>query len=173
MFMVSCVVPLPHQIATLLYCFNEAGEVLLLERTRPPNLGMWSPCGGKLIIETGESPHMCACREAGEELGLNARPSDLHLTGIVSEHGYGGQSHWLMFLFELKPRLKTLPPPIPEGRFAFHSRESMTALALPDTDVQMIWPLFWKHRGGFFAAYCESRSDGRHRWAIEESRTLE
>ena len=26
---------------------------------------------------------------------------DLHLTGIVSEYGYVGHSHWLMFLFEV------------------------------------------------------------------------
>ncbi|MSR43575.1 MAG: NUDIX domain-containing protein, partial [Pedosphaera sp.] len=52
--------PLPHQIATLLYCFNEAGEVLLLERTREPNRGFWSPPGGKLHTHEGESPYACA-----------------------------------------------------------------------------------------------------------------
>ena len=61
---------LPYQIATLLYCFNEQGEVLLLERAQEPNLGLWSPCGGKLHTAFGESPYACACREAQEELGL-------------------------------------------------------------------------------------------------------
>ena len=74
---------LPYKIATLLYCFNERDEILLLERAQEPNLGLWSPCGGKLHTDTGESPYACACREAGEELGLTFRPSDLHLTGIV------------------------------------------------------------------------------------------
>ena len=61
---------LPYQIATLLYAFNERGDVLLLERAQEPNRGLWSPCGGKLRTETGESPYACACREAAEELGL-------------------------------------------------------------------------------------------------------
>src|SRR5207245_9334599 len=96
---------LPYKISTLLYCFNERDEVLLLERRKEPNLGLWSPCGGKLETDSGESPYACACREAMEEIGLDISPADLHLTGIVSEHGYEGQAHWLMFLFELKHRL--------------------------------------------------------------------
>jgi len=55
---------LPYQIATLLYCFNEREEVLLLERAQEPNFGLWSPCGGKLRTDLGESPYVCACREA-------------------------------------------------------------------------------------------------------------
>ncbi|HWQ90600.1 MAG TPA: NUDIX domain-containing protein, partial [Clostridia bacterium] len=108
---------LPYKIATLLYAFNEADAVLLMERSQEPNLGLWSPCGGKLDTASGESPYACACREAREELGLQLSPKDLHLTGLVSEHGFQGQSHWLMFLFEIRPRLKTLPPPHREGRF--------------------------------------------------------
>ena len=38
-------VALPYKIATLLYAFNEQGEVLLLERAQDPNRGLWSPCG--------------------------------------------------------------------------------------------------------------------------------
>ena len=76
----SFVKGLPYKLATLLYCFNERDEVLLLERAQEPNLGLWSPCGGKLHTDTGESPYACACREAQEELGLVLSPSDLHLT---------------------------------------------------------------------------------------------
>ena len=94
---------LPYTIATLLYCFNERDEVLLLERAREPNRGLWSPSGGKVHVEEGESPYAGACREAQEELGISVRPKDLHLKGIISEHGYGDAAHWLMFLFEVKP----------------------------------------------------------------------
>jgi 8-oxo-dGTP diphosphatase len=160
---------LPFKISTLLYCFNEPGEVLLLERAQEPNLGQWSPCGGKLNTATGESPYACACREAAEELGLPLQPADLHLTGIVSEHGYQGQAHWLMFLFEVKPRLKTLPAPVREGRFQFFAPAAVSGLALPQTDRERIWPLFWAHRGGFFAAHCRTRPDGRNEWTLEES----
>src|SRR5438270_9827076 len=114
--------PIPYKIATLLYCFNEQDEVLLLERTQHPNLGMWSPCGGKLHTDDGESPYACACREANEELELKICASDLHLTGLVSENAYQGQSHWLMFLFEVKRRLALVPAPLREGTFQFFSR---------------------------------------------------
>ena len=63
---------LPYKVATLLYCFNEQDEVLLLERAQEPNRGLWSPCGGKLKTDIGESPYACACREAREEIGLDA-----------------------------------------------------------------------------------------------------
>jgi 8-oxo-dGTP diphosphatase len=160
---------LPYKIATLLYCFNEREEVLLLERAQEPNRGLWSPCGGKLDTATGESPYACACREAREELGLVLAASDLHLTGLVSEHGYLGQSHWLMFLFEVKPRLAVLPPAHREGRFRFFPREALAGLKVPATDRERIWPWFWEHRGGFFAAHCYCHSDGRNEWRLEEA----
>ena len=161
--------PLPYQIATLLYCFNERDEVLLLERAQEPNLGLWSPCGGKLRTADGESPYACACREAREELGLTLSASDLHLTGLVSEHGYQGQSHWLMFLFEVKARLTRRPPDHREGRFEFFPRQALAGLKLPQTDLEQLWPRFWQHRGGFFAAHCRCHADGTNDWTMEES----
>lgn len=164
-------VPLPYKIATLLYCFNERDDVLLLERAQEPNRGFWSPPGGKLHTDEGESPYACACREAHEELELTIQSSDLHLTGIVSEHGYQGNAHWLMFLFEVKPKLKTLPANHREGNFQFFPCEALNNLKLPQTDRESIWPWFWQHRGGFFAAHCHCHPDGRNEWALEESRT--
>jgi 8-oxo-dGTP diphosphatase len=160
---------LPYKIATLLYCFNEADEVLLLERAQEPNLGLWSPCGGKLHTETGESPYACACREAREEMGVQLTAADLHLTGIIAERAYQGQGHWLMFLFEVKTRLRTLPPPHREGSFKFFSRSELDRLKMPQTDLEQIWPWFWRHRGGFFAAACHCGEDGRNEWILEES----
>jgi 8-oxo-dGTP diphosphatase len=160
---------MPYRISTLLYCFNGQDQVLLLERAKEPNLGLWSPCGGKLDTEAGESPYACACREAQEELGLVLEPNDLHLTALISEQGYEGQAHWLMFLFEVKPRLNALPPPHREGVFRFFSRGELAGLKLPQTDRERLWPLFWKYRGGFFAAHCHCRSDGTNLWTIEET----
>lgn len=160
---------LPYKISTLLYCFNERDEILLLERAQEPNLGFWSPPGGKLHTDIGESPYACACREAQEELELQLTPQDLHLTGLISEHGYQGNAHWLMFLFEVKPRLKATPPPMKEGRFEFFTREALAGLRLPQTDAESLWPLFWQHRGGFFAAHCHCYLDGRNQWTLEQS----
>jgi 8-oxo-dGTP diphosphatase len=162
------VMALPYQISTLLYGFNPRDEVLLLQRRREPNRGLWSPGGGKLQTDTGESPYACACREAAEEMGLALTPQDLHLTGLVSEHGYESQAHWLMFLFEIKPRLTALPPEHAEGVFHFFPHPALAGLRLPRTDREKIWPLFWEHRGGFFAAHCHCHPDGRTDWTVEE-----
>lgn len=161
---------LPHRISTLLYCFNAADEVLLLQRFKEPNRGLWSPPGGKLESALGESPHACAAREAGEELGLSVRPEDFALTGIVSEQGYQGQAHWLMFLFELRPRLEVVPPVHREGAFAFFRREALAELTIPETDREQIWPLFWRHRGGLFVAHCCCDPAGSYSWTVAESR---
>jgi 8-oxo-dGTP diphosphatase len=161
--------PLPYKVATLLYCFNDRDEVLLLERAQEPNRGFWSPCGGKLHTEEGESPYACACREAHEELGIQLSPCDLHLIGLVSEQGYQGQTHWLMFLFEVKTRLNSLPPAHREGRFEFFPREKLPGLKVPKTDLEQIWPWFWAHRNGFFAAHCHCHPDGTNKWTLEES----
>lgn len=168
----AAVAALPYKISTLLYAFDTADRVLLLERAREPNRGRWSPPGGKLDTAVGESPWACAAREAREELGLALTSADLHLTGIVSEAGYEGTAHWLMFLFEIGPRLATAPPPHREGRFALFRREELDALPLPDTDREQLWPLFWRHRGGFFAAHCHCRQDGGHAWTLEDSRSV-
>ena len=162
---------LPYKIATLLYCFNAAGEVLLLERAQEPNRGFWSPCGGKLKMDIGESPYTCACREGREEMGIDLKPSELHLAGMVSEHGFQGQSHWLMFLFEVKTKLTTLPAPMAEGRFEFFPPEQLAALKIPQTDREQIWPWFWQYRGGFFAAHCHCHPDGHNDWTLEEAWT--
>jgi 8-oxo-dGTP diphosphatase len=138
---------LPYKVATLLYCFNDRDEVLLLERAQEPNRGFWSPCGGKVHMEEGESPYACACREAEEELGITLHAKDLHLTGVVSEHAYGGQGHWLIFMFEVKRRLTDCPPQHREGTFRFFQREQVTALSIPQTHRDIILTLLWQHRG--------------------------
>src|SRR5437868_5411724 len=158
-----------YHISTLLYCFNERDEVLLMRRVKEPNSGLWSPCGGKLDTRLGESPYDCACREAQEEIGMNLAPGDLHLTGIVSEQGYKGASHWLMFLFEVKPRVQQVPPDHREGSFQFHDKESLSGLPLPQTDAEKLWPLFWEHRGGFFAAHCSCKANKLNVWTLQET----
>ena len=160
---------LPYRVATLLYCFNSRDEILLMHRAQEPNLGLWSPPGGKLHTADGESPHACACREAAEELALKITPRETHLTGIITETGHAGTAHWLMFLFEITTKLNSLPAPHREGTFAFHTRAALDQLPIPATDREMIWPLFWRHRGGFFAAHCLTTAGQPNRWTLEQS----
>ena len=56
--------PIPYKIAVLVYIWNDAGELLLLHRRKPPNQHLYSPIGGKLEQHLGESPYACALREA-------------------------------------------------------------------------------------------------------------
>ena len=77
---------------------DNTGRILMIKRRKPPNLNTWSPPGGKVEMNIGESPYECAIREAYEEVGLKLQNSDLRLFGYISEKSYEGTSHWLMFL---------------------------------------------------------------------------
>lgn len=64
---------------TQVHCLRN-NQVLLMQRSKEPNLGLWVAPGGK--IEADESPYECAARELLEETGLRAHM--MHLRGIVS-----------------------------------------------------------------------------------------
>ena len=49
----------------------------MLHRNKNPNMGLYSPIGGKLDITTGESPHDCALREIMEETELQLPNEDV------------------------------------------------------------------------------------------------
>jgi 8-oxo-dGTP diphosphatase len=142
---------IPYKLAVLVFLENEAGEHLLLLRAKPPNLGVWSPIGGKLETDTGESPFECAVRETFEETGLRVRTPDLHLFAMIAEKAYEGQAHWLMFLFRCKVPLPSVPPAISEGKFAFFTRAAIDALPIPETDRNALWPIYDRYRDGFVA----------------------
>lgn len=59
---------MPPQVAVGAIVFDAAGRVLLVERGRPPNAGLWSVPGGKL--ELGETLAQAVAREVREETGL-------------------------------------------------------------------------------------------------------
>lgn len=128
---------------------NTAGDHLLLLRAKPPNLGIWSPIGGKLEMALGESPFECAVRETFEETGFAITAEDLHMFAAIAEKAYEGQSHWLIFLFRCKKPLPALPPEIHEGKFAFFSRSAIDTLPIPETDRSALWPIYDKYRDRF------------------------
>ncbi len=161
---------LPYRIAVLLFLFDEQGHTLLLHRSKPPNQGMYSPVGGKLEQGEGESPTACAVRELWEETRLRVEPHDLHLTGIVSEAAYEGQTHWLMFLYELNravSREEVEHMEFDEGRLEWHPPEAISTLSIPESDRDVIWPLFHAHRGSFFMAHIDCRGE-RISWRVEQ-----
>lgn len=140
---------LAYKIAVLVFLENTKGEHLLLLRAKPPNLGVWSPIGGKLETTLGESPFECAVRETHEETGLVVSNADLHLFAMIAEKAYEGHAHWLMFLFRCRKPLHALPPDISEGKFGFFSREQINAIPLPETDRTALWPIYDQYRDRF------------------------
>ena len=56
--------------------FNEAGEILLIKRSKPPQYGRWMVPGGRL--EWGETLEEAAIREIREETGI-----DIEIDGFL------------------------------------------------------------------------------------------
>jgi len=160
--------PLAYKIAVLVFLENSAGEHLLLLRAKPPNLGVWSPIGGKLETAIGESPFECAVRETQEETGMEVSAADLHLFAMIAEKAYEGESHWLMFLFRCRKQIASLPPEIQEGRFGFFSRAQVDALPIPETDRTALWPIYDRYRDRFVSLKADCAPDQRVRVEIEE-----
>ena len=158
---------LPYKIAVLCYLFDAQGRVLLLHRVRPPNQHLYSPIGGKLEQSIGESPTACAVREIHEETGVVCSPGELHLTGMVSEAGHESHTHWMMYLYELQRPVDVKPGKIDEGELDWYTRDQIEALTIPETDRQVIWPLFWRYRNKFFAAHIDCTGEAL-RWRIEQ-----
>lgn len=150
---------LPYKIAVLVFIENREHEHLLLLRAKAPNLGSWSPIGGKLEILTGESPFECAVRETCEETSFKIAVSDLHLFAMIAEKAYEGQSHWLLFLFRCLRPIDSLPRAMEEGRFGFFNRSAIDALPIPETDRVALWPTFDRYRDRFVALRADCSPD--------------
>ncbi len=172
---------LPYKIATLVDLRDDRGRLLLLERGKAPNKGLFSPIGGKLDMATGESPAMCARREVREEAGLDLPVERFHLIGLVSETAFEGRGHWLIFYYRVLGPVWVEPHTMPEGRLDWHERSEIDGLAVPETDRRIIWPLVDAHepgsaggradRPGFFAVHIDCTGEGgtSMTWRVEQA----
>lgn len=154
-------VTLPFKISALIFVRNQNDEHLLIQRRKAPNLGCWSPIGGKLDTVRGESPYECARREANEEIGIHLTDADLHCFGYISEKSYEGAGHWLMFLFHCRRTINSLPAAIDEGRFAFFSRAAIDQLAIPETDRTLLWPYYDRYKESFIGLRADCDPTGQ------------
>jgi len=127
------------KLATLLYIRNQAGDFLLMERRKNPNMGLMSPPGGKVITEEAEPPDSCAVREAYEECGLESKRSDWRLRGIVTEKNFPDAGNILIFLMEYKHQIRSLPDACNEGTFYFINQHDFDRVNMPVTDRKFIW----------------------------------
>jgi 8-oxo-dGTP diphosphatase len=171
---------LPYRIACLCDLRDERGRVLLLRRSKNPNLGLCSPIGGKLDVALGESPAQCAQREIREEASIEVAMEHLHLMGLVSEQAYEGETHWLMFIYRVTMPVEVEPIEMNEGKLDWYEPDEIDALPLAETDRRIIWPLIRANehaaRGespaacghGFFAVHIDCLGD-EMTWRVEQS----
>ena len=161
---------LPYKIAVLCYLYDRDDRLLLLCRNKEPNAGNFSPIGGKLEASIGESPHACAIREIHEESGVVVAPSDLRLSGMLAETAFKGETHWLIFLYEVTRPIDVAEissMEIDEGSLSWVAIEDVESCNIPKTDREIIWPLVKQHRGGFFAVDIDCSSDP-FAWVVKE-----
>jgi len=101
----------------------------------------------------------------------------MSLGGIISEHGYQGQTNWLMFWYRVIGPVVVEPRTIREGDLEWHPIDGINALDLPDTDRSIIWPLVLDHdsprhepesRPGFFAVHLECVGP-KLTWEVQQS----
>jgi len=150
------------QISCLLFIRDLSNRLLLIRRRKPPNFDTWSPPGGKLEMQLGESPYECAKREALEEVGLKLKDKDLSLFGYISEKAYEGNSHWLMFMFDCLVPLKQKPEDIDEGYFQFYYRNEINDLQIPPTDHKLVWPFYDRRTEGFWCVRADCSHEVPH-----------
>ncbi|MEV6525037.1 NUDIX hydrolase [Longispora sp. NPDC051575] len=86
-------------VAALAITPGPGGTITFLHQQRGPYAGHWLLPGGK--VDPGESVPAAACREAGEEAGVDLKPDDMTLTGVYEMLGQwsGGSYHLIMFCF--------------------------------------------------------------------------
>jgi 8-oxo-dGTP diphosphatase len=155
--------PLPYRIACLCDLRDRDNRILLLRRSRSPNLGLCSPIGGKLDMASGESPAQCARREIQEEAGIDVPIDRLHLIGLVSECAFEGRGHWLMFVYRVLGPVEVPPRTINEGELNWYTWEEVQRLPLPETDREVIWPLLHRYEPHTAEGGGEGRGGGQGR----------
>ncbi|HJN71108.1 MAG TPA: NUDIX domain-containing protein [Phycisphaerales bacterium] len=161
---------LPYKIAVLCYLYDQDDRLLLLKRCKAPNANQYSPIGGKLEAVIGESPHACAIREIQEEAGVQLATNEVRLSGMLAETAYEGETHWLIFLYEVTRAIdhdEIASMEMDEGTLEWVPVEDVASFDIPDTDKSIIWPLVLKHRGGFFAVHIDC-SVKPFEWTVQE-----
>jgi len=169
--------PYSYKIAVLCDLRDSQGRMLLLHRLKEPNAGLYSPIGGKLDMESGESPAACAQREIEEEARLHIPLERLRLQGVISERGFAddpaatARTNWLLFYYRVLGPVDFEPFEMREGRLEWIEPEKLDVLPRPETDQQIIWPLVRDHETGFFSVHivCDDPAGAGLTWRIEQS----
>lgn len=102
-------------------CFIRQGDkLLLLNRIKAPNMGLWNGVGGKL--EAGETMLQGIAREIYEETGLHIAEQLIQPAGVVHWVGPDFDSGMYVFYCELPENVHLATPvAVDEGILMWHS----------------------------------------------------
>jgi 8-oxo-dGTP diphosphatase len=124
-------------LGTLCY-IQKDHRILLLHRNKKaddPMGGYWIGLGGKVEIETGESPHDCIVREVYEESGLHVEPT---LRGIVTfRHVEQNIEDWYAYIFAAKDYSGSLNQ-TREGELEWIENSKLNTINLPEGDKLLL-----------------------------------
>ena len=108
----------------------------MLKRKRAPNLGLYTPVGGKL--EPGESPRAAAIREVREEAGVLLE--DVSYSGVLVDSS-PRDSNWICFVYRARVDYFE-PPDCDEGDLIWIPVDSLETLPIPATDQYLYQYIF-------------------------------
>lgn len=130
-------------VMVVLHCES---ALLLLRRTKEPNLGKYVPVGGR--IERFEAPRSAAVREVREETGLSL--DSVEFRGVLVETSPTAYN-WMIFVYSAKvPHFA--PPQCSEGELEWVEWRRVPDVPSPATDLY-IYELI--SRGQIFALNAE------------------
>ncbi|MFW5691210.1 MAG: NUDIX hydrolase [Chloroflexota bacterium] len=129
--------------------------LLLLRRTYPPHVGLFSPIGGK--IDPHEQPEAAARREVQEEAGVTL--NSMTLAGILTETSPTSYN-WISYIYTAHVDPFD-PPACAEGELRWIAPDAVNDVPTPPTDYAIYTYVL---RGQFFVfdALFDSEQTLRH-----------
>ena len=131
-------------------------KILLIHRKKEPNLGLYTPPGGKIRLK--ESPEECVFREVEEETGL--RPVDPRLRGIITQVAPVRGQQWMLFVYRIEDFKGRLRPSHREGDARWFPITDVTSGKVPIPEADRIFlPRLLGRRAGVITMKFHHRRD--------------
>jgi 8-oxo-dGTP diphosphatase len=122
-------VPKGHKQPAVLSILKSDNKYLLLRRSKEPNLGLYSPVGGK--IDAHESPKQAVIRETREETGVEI--INPKFCGTIVETS-PTKYNWICFVYFSEVAFSE-PIHCKEGRLEWIDSAELSTIPTPKTDT--------------------------------------